>query len=129
MCYLQGLSLAEIASHLGVDPSVAWRRLQKPVVQAAIARVQDEEQRKAMGTLKRLSAKAVRTANRVMSDEGASDADALRAAFGILDRAGLGPTQKHEIEHDQVMELVINGERLEMPREPPPAPILTEPDG
>ena len=125
--YLRGLSPSEIAAELGVSYKCIWERLRRPDLQAKLMEIQDEQLRDAAGTLKRLSGEAVQAAAAVMRDSDAADSDTLRAAFGILDRAGLGPTQKHEVEHETTMELVVNGDNLKMPEGVPPPPQLPEP--
>ena len=125
--YLRGLGPVEIAAEMGVSYKAIWERLRRPDAQAKLLEIQADQFKAAAGLMKRTTGEAVDTLIAVMRGPAADQS--RMAATAILDRAGLGPTQKHEIEHDQVMELVINGERLEMPRGPPPAPILTEPDG
>jgi len=126
--YLKGHSPSEIAKTLGVTHKCVWERLRRPEVQAKLAQIQDEHFKAAAGRLKRLTDRAVCRVADIMEREESTDPDIIRAAFGILDRAGLGPTQKHEVEHETTMELVVNGERLAMPDKAPPPPQLPGPD-
>ena len=123
--HLEGKTAPQIAEVLGIHRQTAWEWLQRKDVQARILEVQEEAKQDAAKRLRYLATKAVDRLAKIVDSE--AEDQARMAAVAILDRAGLGPTQKHEVEHETTMELVVNGERMAMPDSAPPPPQLPEP--
>ena len=94
--YLECGSIPEVAEKMGHRRHVVWRWFQRPEVRAKLLEKQEELLAEAASKMKRLSSEAVDTLAKVM--RGDEQDQARMAAVAILDRAGLGATQKHEVD-------------------------------
>ena len=92
---LAGEPVATMAEKLGCSWRTVYDRLAKPEVKEVLAAYQEERLNEAAAILHRAAAPAAQRLVTLM--EGKPQDGALRAAVAILDRAGMGPTSKHEV--------------------------------
>ena len=92
---LAGEPVAMMAEKLGCSWRTVYDRLAKPEVKAVLAVYQEERLDEAAAILRTAAAPAAQRLVTLM--EGKPQDGALRAAVAILDRAGMGPTSKHEV--------------------------------
>ena len=95
---LDGRTYPEIAEALDVRRETVWKWFQRDDVAAELARQRSRRLDLAAEHLAEAAPAAVRYLREVVDDDKAPTHARIRAALGLLDRAGLGTAQKHEVQ-------------------------------
>lgn len=85
-----GMTIPKVAKELGVRRETVWKWTQDPQVSAEITMSQGGHVAKAQEILGGAVVEAVEALRRVMGDMEARDADVIKAATVVLEKAGVG---------------------------------------
>ena len=101
----RGDSPSVIASTLKIHRNTVANWGKRTDFQRLVEGLQEGLQETAEAALRGYLMDAVKTVGELAKGTGDDDAVRLRAAFGVLDRVGLPPTQKRETEHSGSIDL------------------------
>jgi|TARA_R110001599_G_scaffold63879_1_gene178012 transposase len=85
-----GMTIPKVAEELGVRRETVWKWTQDPHVSAEITMNRGNHVHKAREIIGEAVVEAVEALRRVMGDHEARDADIIKAATVILEKAGVG---------------------------------------